>query len=134
MHPLEDMFKDSKYIDLIPKIFSDIKVIIGYNSEFLQDLRNRLQFYDRHRTTIGDIFVKFADYFRTYTRYCNNYDSAIQTLEKCRKNVEFDEILKKMDKDSRTTKLGISSYLIKPIQRIPRYRLLLRVSLLLKVI
>lgn len=32
-----------------------------------------------------------------------------------------------MDKDPRTSKLGLASYLIQPVQRIPRYRLLLQV-------
>jgi hypothetical protein len=31
-----------------------------------------------------------------------------------------------MDKDPRSSKLGLASYLILPIQRIPRYQLLLR--------
>jgi len=42
-----------------------------------------------------------------------------------KKNEEFATRLKALDKDPRTSKLGLQSYLILPIQRIPRYRLLL---------
>jgi len=61
-----------------------------------------------------------------YTDYCNNFDRALDVLKELKKNEDFKVFLTALDKDPRTTKLGIQAYLITPIQRIPRYRLLLQ--------
>ncbi|EFC43629.1 RhoGEF domain-containing protein [Naegleria gruberi] len=109
----------------VSAIFSDIDVILNFNNTFLKDLEERLQNYV-YTVTISDIFLQIAPFFKTYSRYCNNFDKANEVLRECKKREEFKEQVSKMDKDSRTSKLGLQSYLILPIQRIPRYRLLLQ--------
>ncbi|KAL0483141.1 hypothetical protein AKO1_014817 [Acrasis kona] len=107
--------------------FSDIEVISNVAEAFLTKLEEAIgseSFNDRSK--ISDVFLSMAPFFKTYTRYCNNYDKAVAQLKKSRENQEFKSLVATMDKDTRTTKLGLSSYLILPIQRIPRYQLLLR--------
>eukprot|EP01080_Neovahlkampfia_damariscottae_P011639 gene11639-4880_t len=111
----------------VSNIFADLDVIIGINEEFLTKLKIAVDAYDRHSTSVGQILKDMAPYFKTYTRYCNNYDRAISTINKNKNNSEFKQYLTQtLDKNERTNKLGIQSYLIKPIQRIPRYRLLIQ--------
>ena len=50
----------------------------------------------------------------------------MDVLRDCKLNEDFKIFLTQLDKDPKTTKLGLQSYLITPIQRIPRYRLLLQ--------
>nr|CAG4717260.1 unnamed protein product [Naegleria fowleri] len=109
----------------VQAIFSDIDVILNVNTTFLNDLEERLKTYE-HNVQISDIFLTIAPFFKTYSRYCNNFDKANEVLKECKKREDFKEVVVKMDKDSRTSKLGLQSYLILPIQRIPRYRLLLQ--------
>ncbi len=40
-------------------VFSDIEVILGYNSIILNDLEGRLKTWDQH-TKLGDIFLKMV--------------------------------------------------------------------------
>lgn len=107
-------------------IFSDVEVIIGFNDAFLKKLSDEMQHYDRFKTNIADIVLEMAPFFKTYTRYCNNYDRTMQLVSKNKLNPDFKTFLANLDKDEKTNKLGLQSYLIKPIQRIPRYRLLLQ--------
>lgn len=107
-------------------IFSDVEVIIGFNDAFLKKLSEEMAQYDRFKTNIADIVLEMAPFFKTYTRYCNNYDRTLQLVNKNKLNPEFKQFLLALDKDERTNRLGLQSYLIKPIQRIPRYRLLLQ--------
>lgn len=109
----------------ITQIFSDIDVILNVNDTFYKDLEQRLSTYHPH-TIISDIFQTMAPFFKTYTRYCNNYDKSQIMLKDVKNHPEMKNILAQMDKDPRTSKLGLPSYLILPIQRIPRYRLLLQ--------
>jgi hypothetical protein len=97
-------------------------------------LDEELKEYNRHTTNIGKGLTTIAPFFKTYSRYCNNFDKSNECLAKLKKNVDFKAFLTNIDKDKRTTGLGLSSYLILPIQRkrffklkgIPRYRLLLQ--------
>lgn len=74
-------------------------------------------------TMIGSVIKQFTTFFRVYTVYVNNYDKMIETLNNERKkNKEFDHFLKKYEVQA----TFIESYLILPIQRTPRYVLLLK--------
>jgi hypothetical protein len=74
--------------------------------------------------TIGEIFHKFAPFLKTYTSYTNNFNSIDESLRVIRqKNRELDEFLKSQ---SRIAGQTLESYLIMPVQRIPRYNLLLK--------
>lgn len=114
----------------LSRIFSDVEVIVQVNTIFLDKLQERIAAADREGSIqtccLGDIFSFIAPFFKTYTRYCNNYDHALQTLNAKRADPEFKELIHVMDRDDRTSRLGLTSYLIMPIQRIPRYRLLLQ--------
>jgi len=107
-------------------IFSIIEIILNYNSVFLNELEHRLSYLDRH-TALGDIFLHLTDFFKIYTEYINNYNNAITTLEKCKKEKPlFAEFLKKLAHHPDCKRLDLTALLIMPIQRIPRYPLLLQ--------
>jgi len=80
--------------------------------------------------SIGKIFLKVAPFFATYTEYCNKYElgaSLIRTLKK--ENEKFTELLTKLERPHKQKGgLPLTSYLIMPVQRVPRYELLLRVK------
>ena len=101
-------------------------VAVGCNQELLQSLTGRMDKWDEEDGRISDIFLQLVPYLRMYTQYVNNLNVAMTTLDECkRKSKQFVAFL---DTKLKTTKgLDIGSFLIMPVQRIPRYVLLLKV-------
>ena len=64
---------------------------------------------------------------KVYPEYINNYDDTINLLRDLQNSKKsFDQFLKKQIQLPECGNLPVESFLIKPIQRIPRYKLLLR--------
>ncbi|XP_063694594.1 FYVE, RhoGEF and PH domain-containing protein 4-like isoform X2 [Bolinopsis microptera] len=79
------------------------------------------------RPRIGDIMKSIAPYFQLYTDYMAKFENAIKTLnEMSAKNENFSQIVKDLEADDEhCQKLKISQHMLGPVQRIPRYRMLL---------
>uniref|UniRef100_A0A7S3ZCI0 DH domain-containing protein n=1 Tax=Lotharella globosa TaxID=91324 RepID=A0A7S3ZCI0_9EUKA len=97
------------------KMFTDIKGIYSFHQLFFPFMQKT--------EDVGDCFVKYADYLKIYTEYINHYADVIQTLSELRKNKKFTNFLKTARKSASSE---ITGYLIQPVQRIPRYVLLLK--------
>jgi len=109
----------------ISQIFSSIEIIYSLNSEVLGKLDKRLKEWPTV-TRLGDIFLDFAPMMKIYTEYVNRFDDAVDTLKKLStKGDKFQEFLRESMKNA-NSRLDLSSYLIMPVQRLPRYALLLK--------
>eukprot|EP00479_Gromia_sphaerica_P000695 TRINITY_DN10852_c0_g1_i1.p1 TRINITY_DN10852_c0_g1~~TRINITY_DN10852_c0_g1_i1.p1 ORF type:complete len:170 (+),score=25.72 TRINITY_DN10852_c0_g1_i1:427-936(+) len=64
------------------------------------------------------VILKFADHLKIYMSYVNGYDMCLKTLTDLKKSSEFQKFLTE-------SKTDLTQYLITPVQRIPRYALLL---------
>lgn len=106
-------------------IFSSSEVISNYSAKLLEELRERLNAWNNDRTKVGDIFLRMAAFLKTYHSYITNYTNAIRTLQKIQKIPEVQVWMEERDRDPRNKNLDLSSYLIMPVQRIPRYMLLI---------
>lgn len=74
----------------------------------------------------GPIFTFLAPFLKMYTAYSNKYEEAINTLNTMvKKNEKFAALLRDQQAQSGTS-LSLSDLLIMPIQRVPRYSLLLK--------
>ena len=106
------------------EIFINLEMIIPINEQLCKDIQKVVDDWS-DSSTIGDIFVRVAPFMKMYNQYSNRYDQALATLGRCMKNEEFALLVEEIDG---TTKLGsrLESLLIAPIQRIPRYSLLLQ--------
>ncbi|PRP78649.1 RhoGEF domain-containing protein [Planoprotostelium fungivorum] len=83
----------------------------------------------KHLISQADLRIIFSDIeqssLRLYAQYVNNYDASIERLAQLRKsNVEFHRWLSETEKNGKDM-LDLTSHLILPIQRIPRYQMLL---------
>uniref|UniRef100_A0AAR2KVC0 non-specific serine/threonine protein kinase n=1 Tax=Pygocentrus nattereri TaxID=42514 RepID=A0AAR2KVC0_PYGNA len=98
-------------------IFGNIQEIYDFhNNIFLKELIN----YEQLPEDVGHCFVTWADKFQIYVTYCKNKpDSSQLILEHA--GSFFDEIQQRHGLAN-----SISSYLIKPVQRITKYQLLLK--------
>uniref|UniRef100_A0A8C9VF91 non-specific serine/threonine protein kinase n=1 Tax=Scleropages formosus TaxID=113540 RepID=A0A8C9VF91_SCLFO len=98
-------------------IFGNMQEIYDFhNNIFLKELVN----YEQLPEDVGHCFVTWADKFNMYVTYCKNKpDSSQLILEHA--GTFFDEIQQRHGLAN-----SISSYLIKPVQRITKYQLLLK--------
>jgi hypothetical protein len=122
--------------DELNKIFSNVEGILSLSEELLNSLKERLKNWNTQQR-IGDVFLKLVSFFKIYSHYCENYAKSIQFIkEKTKENPQFVKFLdtaysvieKEGVDESKGGKmdLTLSSFLIMPIQRIPRYILLLQ--------
>ncbi|EGC36722.1 hypothetical protein DICPUDRAFT_46997 [Dictyostelium purpureum] len=107
----------------VRSIFSQIEIIYRYNSLILEKLQNRNKIWYSSGQKIGDIFIEMSEFLKVYTIYVNNYNNSIQTITECMENQKFAALL---DKNRNQLNLDLSAFLIMPIQRLPRYILLLQ--------
>ena len=69
------------------------------------------------------VFAKHADYLKMYTPYVNNYSEALKALQQLQDNRKFAKLC---GEKKQSMGMDLMSYLIMPVQRIPRYELLLK--------
>jgi len=119
----EATYKDELLKDAIFTNF--IAMILQLNSRFLGEVSAAVENWDDEKTRLGKPFIDFAPYFRMYTNYVSKHGLATSELEKLEKTSTFQKMQTKAMKNPAVKQLGLSSYLIMPIQRIPRYKLLL---------
>ncbi|XP_072545855.1 pleckstrin homology domain-containing family G member 3 [Salminus brasiliensis] len=102
-------------------LFGNIEVIYEFNSELLQSL----ELCDSDPVAIACCFVDKSEYFNIYTQYCTNYPNSVATLTECMRN----KTLAKFFRDRQASlerSLPLGAYLLKPVQRILKYHLLLQ--------
>ncbi|XP_071823329.1 triple functional domain protein-like isoform X3 [Apostichopus japonicus] len=98
-------------------IFGNIEVIYDFHKNiFLKELEK----YEAMPENVGHCFVTWADKFESYVSYCRNKpDSNTLLVEHAS---TFFEGLQKKQKLA----LSVQAYIIKPVQRITKYQLLLK--------
>ncbi|XP_024127348.1 pleckstrin homology domain-containing family G member 3 isoform X2 [Oryzias melastigma] len=102
-------------------LFGNIEDIYEFNSELLQSL----DMCESDPVAVAQCFVNKSDYFEIYTQYCNNYPNSVAALTDCMRC----KILAKFFRDRQAVlkrSLPLGSYLLKPVQRILKYHLLLQ--------
>jgi hypothetical protein len=67
------------------------------------------------------------DFLKIYSGFISNYNRAIETLNACLKKSSFEKFLMECYQIPEMKRLDLPSLLIMPIQRVPRYQLLLKV-------
>jgi RhoGEF domain/SOS1/NGEF-like PH domain len=76
---------------------------------------------------IGDVFERAAEFLKLYTIYCANQPGALARLgELCRTKPDFNKFLMDTVEHNATVRgLSLNAFLIKPVQRICKYPMLL---------
>lgn len=112
--------------DQIQAIFNNIQVLCTLNTYFLDNLNKRMLKWDPDSTKLSDLFLQFAPFFRMYSQYVTKFEEVPKILNQLLKtNMRFRKFCDQA-KTNIYCNIGLESLLIMPIQRIPRYKLLLQ--------
>ncbi|CAG8583416.1 1490_t:CDS:10 [Paraglomus occultum] len=140
LRPLVDSLKTTYPIlseSCIKGIFSNLKELINVNTELLRELEERiagigekrssgLNLWSEEDACVGDIFLNLGPFLKMYSIYVNNFNSALALIdEQLKSNPAFAAFLRDIIKTGQCKGLTFQAYLIMPVQRIPRYKLLL---------
>eukprot|EP00053_Salpingoeca_punica_P020145 m.208890 g.208890 ORF g.208890 m.208890 type:complete len:920 (+) comp17804_c0_seq1:258-3017(+) len=106
-------------------IFGELEAMLLLSKELLAKLEKRVESLPEN-TPIADIFSKITPFFRLYKVFALNFEQGLQTISVCRANAGFRRFLKECQKKPECGKMWLEDHLIVPIQRIPRYILLLK--------
>ncbi|XP_050955009.1 FYVE, RhoGEF and PH domain-containing protein 6-like [Labeo rohita] len=95
------------------------------NCDLLRELDERVAHWKEH-CVVADIFVKKGPYLKMYSTYIREFDKNVALLEEhCRKNPVFAKAVREFESEPCCANLAVKHYMLKPIQRIPQYQLLL---------
>ncbi|KAK3929895.1 FYVE, RhoGEF and PH domain-containing protein 4 [Frankliniella fusca] len=113
--------------ETVPQMFSNIKSIYQFHNDFLlPQLEERMRNWDMD-PRIGDIMKNFAPFLKLYTEYVKNFDSAMSLINAVQsKNARFAAIMHEIHQLPECGNLTLTHHMLSPIQRIPRYELLLK--------
>ncbi|XP_069745606.1 guanine nucleotide exchange factor DBS isoform X1 [Narcine bancroftii] len=113
-------------IPFIPVVLHKKKDVLFGNMTEIYDFHNRiflreLENYIDCPELVGRCFLERMEDLQIYERYCRNKPRSESLWRQCSDCIFFQECQKKLEH-----KLGLDSYLLKPVQRITKYQLLLK--------
>eukprot|EP01088_Endostelium_zonatum_P019435 TRINITY_DN6708_c0_g1_i1.p1 TRINITY_DN6708_c0_g1~~TRINITY_DN6708_c0_g1_i1.p1 ORF type:complete len:703 (-),score=192.48 TRINITY_DN6708_c0_g1_i1:79-2187(-) len=110
--------------DQIRGIFSDIEIIHRLNSELLDKIKSRVEAWSK-MSRLGDIFVSLSDFLKVYTTFVQNFSNSMSIFDAVKKKKAVATYFNNCKNHPRSQSLDLPSLLIMPVQRIPRYNMLL---------
>eukprot|EP00013_Stygamoeba_regulata_P020603 CAMPEP_0177661650 /NCGR_PEP_ID=MMETSP0447-20121125/18818_1 /TAXON_ID=0 /ORGANISM="Stygamoeba regulata, Strain BSH-02190019" /LENGTH=719 /DNA_ID=CAMNT_0019167059 /DNA_START=133 /DNA_END=2292 /DNA_ORIENTATION=+ len=110
-------------------IFGNCELLLEYNMTLLTRLREadeiNTKSFPKEERSVGEIFVHMVPLFKAYSVYVSTYNTGKETLEGLLKsNKQLASFLVDL-KNKSGTQMDIHNFIMMPIQRIPRYKMLL---------
>lgn len=109
----------------LDKILNSLPQLQHLNEDLLRDLEDRIENWCSVKK-IADVIVRKGPFLKLYTSYIKNFEFQCSYLEDCcQKYPKFAKVVREFEASPRCQKLSLKHYMLKPVQRIPQYRLLL---------
>ncbi|MED6241549.1 hypothetical protein ATANTOWER_019078, partial [Ataeniobius toweri] len=114
--------------DVITGIFSNISSIYLFHDKFLlPELKTRITGEWESTPRIGDILQKLAPFMKMYGEYVKNFDRAMDLVNTwTQRSSQFKSVVQNIQKQDVCGNLTLQHHMLEPVQRIPRYELLLK--------
>ncbi|XP_047657734.1 rho guanine nucleotide exchange factor TIAM2 isoform X2 [Tachysurus fulvidraco] len=118
-------------------LFGSLPEMLDFQRVFLQTLEEKtssspdfmtLQTAEQLKkllSSLGGSFLYYADHFKLYSGFCANHIKVQKVLERAKTDKAFKEFLEEKNPTKQHSST-LESYLIKPVQRVLKYPLLLR--------
>ncbi|XP_062855528.1 FYVE, RhoGEF and PH domain-containing protein 1 isoform X2 [Trichomycterus rosablanca] len=113
--------------EVVMGVFSNICSIYCFHQQFLLPaLEKRMEEWDAN-PRIGDILQKLAPFLKMYGEYVKNFDTAMELVNTwMERSSQFKAIVHDIQKEDMCGNLTLQHHMLEPVQRIPRYELLLK--------
>ncbi|XP_061698908.1 rho guanine nucleotide exchange factor TIAM2 isoform X2 [Syngnathoides biaculeatus] len=124
-------------LDEMESLFGSLPEMLDFQRVFLQTLEERIASSPDFSTletpsqfkkllfSLGGSFLYYADHFKLYSGFCANHIKVQKVLERAKTDRAFKEFLDARNPTKQHSST-LESYLIKPVQRVLKYPLLLR--------
>ncbi|XP_022528930.2 rho guanine nucleotide exchange factor TIAM2 isoform X1 [Astyanax mexicanus] len=124
-------------LDEMESLFGSLPEMLDFQKVFLQTLEERIASSPDFSTletpmqfkkllfSLGGSFLYYADHFKLYSGFCANHIKVQKVLERAKTDRAFKEFLDARNPTKQHSST-LESYLIKPVQRVLKYPLLLR--------
>ena len=110
-------------------LFTILPQLLMLNSMLLEEFEKRIGNWFT-RPKIADVLVKKGGFLRIYSTYMDTFENTGSIFEECvKKHNRFAKIVKDVEKLPMCQALGLEMHLLAPVQRLPRYKLLLETYL-----
>ncbi|XP_053144131.1 FYVE, RhoGEF and PH domain-containing protein 3-like isoform X2 [Hemicordylus capensis] len=133
LHLLDQVFCTKLYEAGIPPevvtgIFSNISSIYCFHEQFLlPELKTRITEEWNTNPRLGDILQKLAPFLKMYGEYVKNFDRAMDMVNTwMQRSSPFKDVIQNIQKQEICGNLTLQHHMLEPVQRIPRYELLLK--------
>eukprot|EP00158_Paraphelidium_tribonemae_P006776 Partr_v1_DN27966_c1_g1_i2_m11358 putative guanine nucleotide exchange factor len=112
--------------DNMATLFGNLEMIVPVNRAFCSSLEDC---YDSDGLfcikSVGAAIRQTAHFFKIYTKFCSNYTNALMFLQSCPSS-RFQQFITIQSRRTELRQLPLGSFLIKPVQRICKYPLLIQ--------
>ncbi|XP_077395376.1 rho guanine nucleotide exchange factor TIAM2 [Festucalex cinctus] len=124
-------------LDEMESLFGSLPEMLDFQRVFLQTLEERIASSPDFSTletpsqfkkllfSLGGSFLYYADHFKLYSGFCANHIKVQKVLERAKTDRAFKDFLDARNPTKQHSST-LESYLIKPVQRVLKYPLLLR--------
>ncbi|KAG7234558.1 hypothetical protein INR49_004479 [Caranx melampygus] len=118
-------------------LFGSLPEMLDFQRVFLQTLEERIascpnfssletpEQFKKLLFSLGASFLYYADHFKLYSGFCANHIKVQKVLERAKTDGAFKQFLEARNPTNQHSS-SLESYLIKPVQRVLKYPLLLR--------
>ncbi|XP_041831359.1 T-lymphoma invasion and metastasis-inducing protein 2 [Melanotaenia boesemani] len=123
--------------DEMEALFGSLPEMLDFQRVFLQTLEERIaacpnfssletpEQFKKLLFSLGGSFLYYADHFKLYSGFCANHIKVQKVLERAKTDAAFKHFLEARNPTNQHSS-SLESFLIKPVQRVLKYPLLLR--------
>ncbi|XP_058480031.1 FYVE, RhoGEF and PH domain-containing protein 4-like isoform X1 [Solea solea] len=123
----EEAGRGSFPAEVIRNIFSNISSIYSFHSQFLlPDLETCIKHWCE-RPGLGHVLLQHAPFLRMYADYVRNFDQAMELVRTwTERSSTFRNVIQEIQSQEACGSLTLQHHMLEPVQRVPRYEMLLR--------
>ncbi|EPQ17295.1 FYVE, RhoGEF and PH domain-containing protein 3 [Myotis brandtii] len=115
-------------LEVTTGVFSNISSIYRFHGQFLlPELQARITEEWDVNPRFGDILQKLAPFLKMYGEYVKNFDRAVELVSAwTQRSPLFRDVVHSIQKQDVCGSLTLQHHMLEPVQRVPRYELLLK--------
>ena len=107
------------------RIFSNLPELQTLNEDLLQDFEERIENWETTKK-IADVIVKKGPFLKLYTTYIREFSAVNHHFDECcTRHPKFARLVKEFEKKEKCRNLKLKHFMLRPVQRLPQYKLLL---------